>query len=545
METIDKTKVLWLDLNASYSHSSLALPMIEAQDREGRIEWSVVNATLSSDVTEVVNQIVEQKPKVLASTAWLFTHDKLHQICRRVKAILPQTIIIYGGPEFMGDNCDYLRINSYVNALVRGEGEEVFYQLLEVIDTPSQWGGISGVCAVVDGEYMDNGTAKVANFAALEYPEKSQFFKLDRPFVLVETTRGCFNNCAFCVSGGDKPLRTLPMEEVTNRLNYFADNGIKRIHLLDRTFNYSKVRTAQFFEIFREFTGQLIFHLEIHPALLSREMMQEIVSMPKGLLHLEAGVQSFDEEVLKHCNRAGEKGAVIEGLKFLCALDNLECHTDLIVGLPHLTLDQTYSDVAQLVSYGAAEIQLESLKLLPGTPLRRDAKNYGIAYSPLPPYEVLMSDHISPQQVREAMTLSKLLDNFYNDSIYCSVITNLILQEVDFLKRFTHSLFDKLSSPLTPSSRGELLFAFCTEHYPKYLPEITTAWISNGLSMKSRVANGVAPYTKEIPQDIKIQKGRVADVTRFYIVTYPDKSIIFGFNRQIEHSYAIFIGDIL
>lgn len=46
------------------------------------------------------------------------------------------------------------------------------------------------------------------------------------------------------------------------------------------------------------------FHLEIHPALLSEELKKELASMPKGLLHLEAGIQSLHEEVLTVSRRA-------------------------------------------------------------------------------------------------------------------------------------------------------------------------------------------------------------------------------------------------
>ncbi|MFI3263297.1 MAG: DUF4080 domain-containing protein [Rikenellaceae bacterium] len=545
---MSEIKLVWLDLNASYSHSSLALPMIEAQNAKTQndnssIDWRVVFATLSSDVTTVVNDVVQQEPTLLVATAWLFTHDKLHQIVRRVKAILPELTVIYGGPEFMGSNEGYLTVNSYVDCVVRGEGEEVFYQLIDNLYDKSKWVGIDGVCAIVEGEYIDGGTAKVKDFASLAYAETSQFFKFDKAFVQFETTRGCFNSCAFCVSGNDKPIRFISMEEVRRRLLNFIEKGIKDIRVLDRTFNYHKGRTAQFFEIFREFSEVLKFHLEIHPALLTDEMCAELVVMPKGLLHLEAGVQSLNEDVLKACNRGGAKDKTLKGLRFLCDADNLECHADLIIGLPLYTLEQVYLDVRQLVEIGAEEIQLETLKLLPGTPLRRDAAKWGICYSPLAPYEVLKTDCISVSEISEATILSKMLDNFYNHPLYRGVVSSLIVSEPDFTKQFTVSLLDKLGMPLTPTSRGELLYAFCKENYPDYLPEITKAWIFGGLSMKREAAHNIEPYNGELPEGLTVCLGDSKDVTRFYVVRYGERSIYFGFNRKLEHSAPIFIAE--
>ena len=41
-------KLLWIDLNSSYAHSSLALPALHAQtgDMAG-VEWEVVSATIN------------------------------------------------------------------------------------------------------------------------------------------------------------------------------------------------------------------------------------------------------------------------------------------------------------------------------------------------------------------------------------------------------------------------------------------------------------------------------------------------------------------
>ena len=156
------------------------------------------------------------------------------------------------------------------------------------------------------------------------------------------------------------------------------------------TFNYSSRRAKELLGLFREFAG-IRFHLEIHPALLTEELKAELASMPKGLLHLEAGIQSLHEDVLAASRRAGDLNSSLEGLRYLCSLDNLETHADLIAGLPLYHLQQIFDDIRTLASYHAGEIQLESLKVLPGTEMRRRAAELGVCYSPLPPYEVLQT----------------------------------------------------------------------------------------------------------------------------------------------------------
>ena len=323
-------KLLWLDLNSSYAHSSLALPALHAQIANNTdIEWCTVSATINENTGSVVNQIYRHQPDIIAATNWLFNHEQLLHIVSRAKALLPHCCVILGGPEFLGDNEAFLYKNKFVSGVFRGEGEEVFPLWLKVWNQPrKEWKSITGLCYLNEsGEYQDNGLARVMNFSELVPPEKSRFFNWSKPFVQLETTRGCFNTCAFCVSGGEKPVRTLSLEAIKERLDVIHEHGIKNVRVLDRTFNYNNKRAKELLNLFREYPD-ICFHLEIHPALLSDELKQELTTLPKGLLHLEAGTQSLRENVLEQSRRIGKLSDALAGLHYLCSLENMETHAD-------------------------------------------------------------------------------------------------------------------------------------------------------------------------------------------------------------------------
>ena len=434
-------KILWLDLNSSYAHASLALPALHAQVmHDPSLEWGVVSATINENPGMTAGEVVRQAPDILAATCWLFNHEVLMHVISRVKAMLPRCVVALGGPEFLGHNEDFLRTNRFVDCVFRGEGEETFPQWLACWQQPKEWTRITGLCFLdAEGQYHDNGLSRVMAFDKLVNPEQSPFFNWSKPFVQLETTRGCFNTCAFCVSGGEKPVRTLSVEAIRERVRLIHEKGIRNIRVLDRTFNYQSHRAKALFDLFREFPD-MRFHLEIHPALLSEELKKELASMPKGLLHLEAGIQSLHEEVLTVSRRAGKLADALEGLRYLCALDNMETHADLIAGLPLYHLSQIFDDVRTLAEYRAGEIQLESLKLLPGTEMRRRAEELGICYSPLPPYEVLQTREITPDELQTARQLSRLLDGFYNAPAWQEITRRLIVEEPGFLTRFPDHL---------------------------------------------------------------------------------------------------------
>ena len=51
----------------------------------------------------------------------------------------------------------------------------------------------------------------------------------------------------------------------------------------DRTFNYNNKRAKELLHLFREYAPDICFHLEIHPALLSEELKEELAILPNGL----------------------------------------------------------------------------------------------------------------------------------------------------------------------------------------------------------------------------------------------------------------------
>ena len=539
-------KLLWLDLNSSYAHSSLALPALHAQIADDTtIEWCVVSATINENTGSVVNQIYRHRPDIIAATNWLFNHEQLLHIVSRAKALLPHCCIILGGPEFLGDNEAFLYKNKFVSGVFRGEGEEVFPLWLKVWNHPKEeWKSITGLCYLDENnQYQDNGIARVMNFSQLISPENSCFFNWSKPFVQLETTRGCFNTCAFCVSGGEKPVRTIPLEAIRERLNGIHQHGIKNVRVLDRTFNYNNKRAKELLDLFRNYPD-ICFHLEIHPALLSEELKKELSVLPKGLLHLEAGIQSLKEPVLQQSRRIGKLSDALEGLKYLCSLKNMETHADLIAGLPLYHLSEIFEDVRTLAEYGAGEIQLESLKLLPGTEMRRRAEELGIQYSPLPPYEVLQTREISVDELQTAHYLSRMLDGFYNTSTWQKITRTLILENPSFLHEFLDHLVqtDVIDTPLSLERRGLILYDFCKNHYPDYLTQVSIAWREAGMSLKKAPAERVRTKRQVPPEKWEVEYGSYRENLRlcFLPVDEEGHGYWFGFESEIQKIQPVF-----
>ena len=59
-------KILWIDLNSSYAHSSLALPALHAQiAKNNSVKWEIVSATINENVGMIVDEIYRHQPDII------------------------------------------------------------------------------------------------------------------------------------------------------------------------------------------------------------------------------------------------------------------------------------------------------------------------------------------------------------------------------------------------------------------------------------------------------------------------------------------------
>lgn len=537
-------KILWLDINSSYAHSSLAIPSLHAQlpeKLENSVEWRVLSATVTSEESTLINKILIFNPNIILSTQWLFNKNFSIKILSKVSKLI-NPLIVLGGPEFLGNNETFLRTNSFITAVFRGDGEEIFSDFVQKLKDGDDWKLIHGFCYIDKSNYyVDNGKCITRNFNSLNIPEDSKLFCWDKPFVQLETSRGCFNNCTFCISGIDKGVQNIKSDHLEKRINFIYTKGIKDIRVLDRTFNADEKRAIELLNIFRKFSGKIRFHLEVHPAFLGKDLRNILNSLPSNLLHIEAGIQSLNDEVIKKCKRAGKNSDVIEGLSFLVNLKKFVIHTDLIAGLPDYSLANIISDIKLLTSIGPDEIQLELLKLLPGTELRNNYKQYKLKFSSEPPYEVLSSDSSDYKDLQKALKMSEILDTWYNNKIWQS----FILIMISLYEKFLENLLDFIDSSaislnsISKEYKASLLFEFIELFYPESSGEIAEYWIQDGLSLKKGPGCQLKEW-KSNYSGINIPINNIDFKSEKYYFLIKEKSVIwFVYNKSISREKPI------
>jgi len=382
--------LVFLSVTASYSHTNLAAWMLRAGAEAAGWQWHEFEVTRNESLSVTLNRVARLDPAVLAASFYLFNRSFLVAFLSLFKQLFPGCRVLGGGPEFLGDNRVFLERHREVDAVIRGEGELAFAKWLQLLDQPGKQAGIAGLCGLVAGRYVDNGMAEPTECLddiPSPYPRNMDGFH--KPFLLLETSRGCSNRCAFCTSGTGGGVRCFSLERVRRDVQLIRAQGVPEVRLVDRTFNARPAHCLALLRFLRDECQPLQFHLEIDPARLTPDFVAELALAEPGRFHLEVGLQSLNPEVIRAIGRQGTVARALAGLARLGAHRQLAVHADLIAGLPGGTLADLFADLSLLVRLGPAEIQLELLKLLPGTRLAVEKDRWQIVAAPEPPYEVL------------------------------------------------------------------------------------------------------------------------------------------------------------
>jgi len=86
----------------------------------------------------------------------------------------------------------------------------------------------------------------------------------------------------------------------------------------------------------------------------------------------------------------------------------------LIAGLPLENLERFARSFDDVFAFYPKELQLGFLKLLRGTSLRKEAEKYGYVYDENPPYELLYSNDLSPEDIGKIHLAEEMLEKFWN-----------------------------------------------------------------------------------------------------------------------------------
>lgn len=412
-------KVALVALNRP-GYQSLALGYVRAAAERspataGRVAFQTLDLTSEMDPWWVAYRVLGMGPDVVGFSAYCWNARAIYDACRVIKRAAPETTLIVGGPEVGPIAEDVLRANPDVDAVVRGEGEVTFPELLAAMLDGSAPHEVPGVTAR-DGEEVVSAPDRepIGHLDSLPSPYLSGVLTPIDGGTYLESYRGCPFECAYCFeSKGIRRIRRFSDERVRAEIEVVANSpDVTNFSFIDSVFNLTDSRLEWFAEVLEPYArkGLRLHTIEVDIERIDTDAARLLKRA--GVASVEAGPQTVGERALAECRRRFDPEAFAAGVAALKS-EGIRVECDLIVGLPGDDVFDFLAGLRYCYELDPGIIQSSTLHVLPGTDLWERAEELGLRFNPLPPHEVVATPGADYRDLRRAEVFSQAFQNSY------------------------------------------------------------------------------------------------------------------------------------
>ena len=513
-------KFLLAAMNAKYIHSNPGIYSLKAyaetyvnrpELKDGSFQIEIGEYTINSQLDDILKDIYLKKPDAVGFSCYIWNMSYVLELVRDLPKVLPQVEIWLGGPEVSYDAAQILLKEPGVFGIMMGEGEETFKKVVECyLDK------VNGDFTTIDGAAVrdKNGTPVERPLKRAVDLSKIPFLYKDisgfeNRIIYYESSRGCPFSCSYCLSSIDKSVRFRDTELVKKELDFFLQRKVPQVKFVDRTFNCNHAHTMGIWKHLLEHdNGVTNFHFEISADLLTEEELDLISRMRPGLIQLEIGVQSTNQDTIREIKRTMDLVSLKETVEKINSFGNIHQHLDLIAGLPYENYESFRRSFNQVYEMKPEQLQLGFLKVLKGSYMSQKAKEYEVKYKEQAPYEVLSTRWLDYGEVLKLKNLEEMLEVYGNSGQFNTTIKELL---TEFPSPF--DMFEALAEyydkqELTGIShsrmaRYEILSQFIEGLAPKRLPLyqdllVYDLYLRENLKSRPSFASDQEPFKEKV-----------------------------------------------
>jgi radical SAM superfamily enzyme YgiQ (UPF0313 family) len=292
---------------------------------------------------------------IVGFSTYVWNKNYNYALARRLKEINPDCLIFFGGPEMPITKKDIFKKLSFIDVVIKSEGEVILRQLLDAISNNMHWDDIKGLLINRDGQAIDTGDGeRISSLEDMPSPYLTGVFDkimLETQGVewnaTIETNRGCPYACTFCDWGSltYNKVKKFNLERVFAELEWIGANGCGFVTITDANFGMFVERdnaiADKLIEVQEKYGCPNSFSMswakDQKPEVF--DIVFKLIKNPKFNQGLTVSVQSMDLDVLENIKRKNLAQHKIENIFALCDKNNVPVYTEIILGLPGETKD--------------------------------------------------------------------------------------------------------------------------------------------------------------------------------------------------------------
>ena len=328
----------------------LGMAYLGAVARRGGHLVAAVDGVMVGRPGDIARQVAQSEPDVVGMTTT--TSDRLACLAaiRQIRLAVPGAFLVVGGSHFSHSAVDALEAVPEIDAVVVGEGEETFSELLAHLP---QRDGLEAIAGLVfrdaDGQIVRNAPREVMrDINHLPMPawdlfdvQRYDFHMIDTaatPIIGVMTTRGCPQSCVFCANSLNKKMRYLAPELAVDQIAQLQKSyGIVGLKLFDDDFLTNPRHAAAFCEEVLRRNCKINWACGARARNLDADLLK--LMQRAGCTCISFGVETGTNEVLKASRKNLKTEEVLLAMELVGKLGFDQIELFLMIGLPGETTE--------------------------------------------------------------------------------------------------------------------------------------------------------------------------------------------------------------
>jgi len=276
---------------------------------------------------EIIRRVAERRPQVLmlGHSGSTSAHPIAASLTRRIRALLPKTIIVYGGVFPTYHFREILEAEPQVDICVRGEGEQTAPRLLAALQAGSDLARVPGIAFRRNRRIIETeAAAMIEDLDAyrtgweLIDPARYGYYGGKRS-VVMQFSRGCPHLCNYCGQRGfwARWRHRDPRKFAAEIAWLHREHGVELVNLADENPTVNKAAWREFCEAMIE--------QNVPVSIIGSTRADDIVR-DADILHLyrRAGIERFllgientDAATLKKIKKGGDSSTDREAIRLL------------------------------------------------------------------------------------------------------------------------------------------------------------------------------------------------------------------------------------
>jgi radical SAM superfamily enzyme YgiQ (UPF0313 family) len=359
------------------------------------VDVEIANFRGGESVTHMADVLFRDGvPDVMAFSVFGWNYHQFGALSETFKQLNPDGWVIWGGTHVANQGDRVFRLYPWVDAVINGEGEYVFCELLAAyLDDVERTdlGTIDGItyktpgggsATTTDRERIQNLDDIPSPFLTGALPLSDEHGRFPYDMALMETARGCPYKCAFCYWGGatGQKMRAFSRERLREEIELFAQNKVDTIYLCDSNFGM-RPADEDFVEDVIEIKERYGYPRAIETAWAknkSKTFYSIVPKMKQAGLHssFTLALQTLTETSLDLMKRRNMRLNDWEELVGWLRGEGMDCYVELIWGTPG-ERPETFIEGYDRLAVHIPRIATYPLLLLPNTHYVEEREEFG------------------------------------------------------------------------------------------------------------------------------------------------------------------------